>query len=334
MSLVDQAAIHDTFDVHAVPPGTVARVAKRFGFAPDGTPATYPLIAMAGGEPGPTACLVAGIHGDEYEGSPALWRVLSQLDATKLRGRVVAVPVAHGAAFSAATRSSPIDGVNLARSFPGDPHGTVTQRLAHDLFQTVVRPADILVDLHSGGARLAFVQVAGFYGPGEDIGSDLSARSLDLARAMGLPWIWRMPPRAGVLSFEAACAGITVIGCEAGGRGGCLEGDVAAYTSGVLGVLANQDMIEPPTNLPARPDYTHFLDGDFALAPVSGFLEPLVALGARVHAGDLLARIRAPSGAELARLLAEADGVVMAERHLRTIHEGEWATCAVRERPL
>jgi predicted deacylase len=334
VSLIEQTAIHDFFDVDSVPPGSVATVAKRFGFSPDGASATYPLIVVAGREPGPAACLIAGIHGDEYEGPAALWRVLEQLDPGKLRGRVAAVPVAHGAAFAAATRSSPIDGVNLARSFPGDPNGTITQRLAYDLFQTVVRSADILVDLHSGGTRLAFVQVAGFYGPGDGFADELAARSLGLAQAMGLPWIWRLPPRAGVLSFEAACAGIAVTGCEAGGRGGCLEGDVAAYARGVLGVLADQGLIERPANLPPPPDYTHFLDGDFAPAPVSGFLEPVAALGERLCTGGLLARIRATTGTELARLLADMDCVVMAERHLRTINAGEWATCAVRERPL
>ena len=67
---------------------------------------------------------------------------------------------------------------------------------------------------------------------------------------------------------------------------------------------------------------------------MSGFLDPAVALGGAVSSGDLLATIRSVGGHELARLLAETDGVVMAERHLRTIHAGEWATCAVRSVPL
>jgi len=318
------------FDVQAVPAGSIARVAKQFASTPDGVPASYPLIVVAGRAPGPTACLVAGIHGDEYEGPAALWRVAAQLDPERLRGRVVLVPVAHGAAFAAGQRSSPIDGVNLARSFPGDADGTVTQRLAADLFRTLVASADILVDLHSGGVRLAFLQVAGFYQPGDGISESAAAGSLALARSMRLPWLWRLPSRAGVLSCEAARAGVAVVGCEAGGRGGCLDADVAAYANGVLGVLADQGLIDPPDGLPPIPDHTHCLDGDFALAPASGFLDPGVALGEAVAAGAVLARIRSPIGDELARLVAQHDGIVMAERHLRAIHAGEWATCAVR----
>ena len=63
---------------------------------------------------------------------------------------------------------------------------------------------------------------------------------------------------------------------------------------------------------------------------MSGFLDPAVALGRAVSAGDLLATIRSVGGQEVARMVAQSEGVVMAERHLRTIRAGEWATCAVR----
>lgn len=328
------ASVRDEMDVRSTAKGTVVRMAKRFGATPDGASSTYPIIVVAGAEPGPTVCLVAGIHGDEYEGPAALWRVVAQLDPLAIRGRVVIVPVAHGAAFAAGTRTSPIDGVNLARIFPGNPNGTMTERLAHDLFESIVRPADALVDLHSGGVRTAFVQVAGFYGPGAGVSDSVSARSLDLAKAMGLPWIWQMPPRPGVMSFEAAKAGVAVTGCEAGGRGGCLEQDVDAYVLGVTAILSQSGVMAPPPNLATGRRFATYLDGDFALAPAGGFLEPMVPLGQRVETGALLAVIRGPFGEELARLVADIDGVVMAERHLRAIHAGEWATCCVRERPL
>jgi len=295
---------------------------------------SFPLLEVCGTRPGPTVALVAGVHGDEYEGPAALWRVLERVRPESLRGRLLVVPVAHLAAFAAGTRTSPNDGENLARSFPGDPHGTVTQRLAHELFSALIGPADLLVDLHSGGSRLAFLQVAGFYGPQEGISAAITARSLEMARAMALPCLWRMPGRAGVLSFEAMRAGVPATGCEAGGRGGCLDADVEAYTRGVLGVLAQQGMIERPGDVPLPSLASVCLDGDFALAPCGGFLEPLVTLGDRVRSGDALARIRAPIGEELCVLRAQADGLVMAERHLRSIQIGEWATCAVREVPL
>lgn len=326
--------IVDTFDVREVRAGTVARVRKRFGVTGDGNDAAYPLVVVAGATDGPVVTLIGGIHGDEYEGPAALWRLIRGLDAARIRGRVVTVPVAHTAAFAAGTRASPVDGVNLARCFPGDPDGTLTQRLAHDLFETVARPADALVDLHSGGVRYAFLPVAGFYGATDEVTPRAAAESFRLACGMGLDLVWRLPARAGVLSFEAARIGIAVTGCEAGGRGGCLETDVALYLRGIMRVLAQRGVLEPGEAEVAQSASACVLEGDFALAPAAGFLSPLVPLGTRVAKGEPLARIDSCDGATLTTLHAAADGIVMAERHLRAIQLGEWATCALPEVPL
>src|SRR3954451_19722762 len=150
-------------------PGSITRVLKAFTSAPDGSAACYPIVVIAGAAPGPTAALVAGIHGDEYEGPRALFQLMAEIRPAELRGRLVIVPIAHLAAFGAGTRTSLLDGANLARIFPGDAHGTVTQRLAYDLFETVIRQSDFLVDLHSGGTKLDFLQVAGWYGEGKGV---------------------------------------------------------------------------------------------------------------------------------------------------------------------
>ena len=89
------------------------------------------MLAAAGHGDGPTLAVLAGVHGDEYEGIRAIPRIFRALDQADLRGRLIAVPVCNVPAYRTATRSSPIDGLNLARVFPGDPRGTVTQRIAH-----------------------------------------------------------------------------------------------------------------------------------------------------------------------------------------------------------
>jgi uncharacterized protein len=323
----------EELDPFAVIAGTVRRAMVPFAIAPDGTPSTYPLIAIAGTRPGPTAALVGGIHGDEFEGPSALWRLAAALDPAQLAGRVLIVPLAHGAAFAAGSRTSPVDGQNLARIFPGDAGGTPSLRLAHDLFARVVARADFLVDCHSGGMRLAFLPVAGFYGEQPDITSEVAAGSLALAKEMGLPQLWRLPGRAGVLSFEAMRRGIPAAGCEIGGRGGLLAADSDRYLQGLRRVLAKRGLIAAPA-LPAAPAYRSCLEGDWALAPVGGFIDNHVELGERVTAGALLATITSPLGTTFARLTAAAEGIVMGVRHLRSIQAGEWATCVVTEAAL
>ena len=304
-------------------------MAWAFATAPDSAPVTVPLIVIAGDRPGPVAALTAGIHGDEYEGIVALWRLAAHIQPEQVAGRILIVPIAHQAAYNAATRSSPSDGVNLARVFPGDADGTITYRLAHHLFANIVRHASVLVDCHSGGVRMAFAPVAGYY---REIDAPAAAASLDTARWMGLPNLWAMPPRAGVLSYEAARIGVAVSGCEIGGRGGRIEADSQMYYDGITRVLRAKGILAGEPG--AQPTYTQTLVGDWVLAPAAGLLENHVELGERVKAGARLATIYDTLGAVVTRMSARTDGFVMGVRHLPAIQVGEWATCVVEEKPL
>ena len=118
-----------------------------------------PITVIRSGD-GPTALLTGANHGDEYEGPIALQALAHELQPAQITGRVIILPFMNYPAFRAASRVSPIDGVNLNRAFPGDPRGTVTQKIA-DYFQRVLVPmADFVLDFHSGGKTLDFVPFA------------------------------------------------------------------------------------------------------------------------------------------------------------------------------
>jgi N-alpha-acetyl-L-2,4-diaminobutyrate deacetylase len=320
------------FDPIAVSAGTVARVLWAFADLPGGSPATIPIIVIAGTQPGKTAVLTAGIHGDEYEGIMALWRLGAQIRPEAVTGRVIIIPIAHIAAYAAATRTSPIDLLNLARVFPGDPGGTITQRLADHLFQRIVRHADLLIDCHSGGVRMAFAPVAGFYQPGNNISPDAGAASLAAAQWLGLQNLWALPPRPGVLSYEAARLGIAVTGAEIGGRGGLLDSDAQLYEQGIRRVLQAHGIVAGDPG--QAQNYTHYLDGDWELAPVAGMLVSAVQLGQRVKQNATLATIYEVTGEMIGYMKASHAGFVMGIRHLCAIQVGEWATCVVEEKPF
>src|SRR5579864_7606427 len=130
----------------------------------DGHPsAEIPVLAIAGERPGPVFVAAAGVHGDEYEGPRALWEVCEALPPSSLSGVLVALPRCNPWAFAAGSRTTPvdIDGVNLARTFPGNAAGSPTERLAASLFAFVVRARPALfLDLHSGGVRYRFSPAA------------------------------------------------------------------------------------------------------------------------------------------------------------------------------
>src|SRR5687768_2004596 len=83
-----------------------------------------PVAELTGSRPGPTWLLVAGVHGDEYEGPEAIRRAVARLAADRdFSGRVIALPIANPAAYARGSRLTPEDNANLNRSFPGNPNG-------------------------------------------------------------------------------------------------------------------------------------------------------------------------------------------------------------------
>jgi predicted deacylase len=298
---------------------------------PDGTALAFDRITVAGKGDGPATILTAGVHGDEYEGPLALLDLARTLAALPVAGRVTLLPVVNAPALWAGTRTSPLDGVNLARVFPGEPAGTLSHRLARVIWAEVTA-AEALIDCHAGGVELCFLPVAGFYGPGAGIGAAAAAASRALAAATGLPDLWQLPATAGVLSREAAAAGLAVAGCEIGGRGGARPGDVALYHAALLRALVHLGNL-PEGATPAPPPRPRVLTGDWVLAPSAGLFRPICELGATVHWGDPVARIETPDGTDATVLSAPHDGVILAERNLARVRAGDLAIFVAEVQP-
>ena len=137
---------------------------------------------------GPTLLVLGGVHGDEYEGPHAVRTVFRELAADQLRGTFIGVPVTNVPAFEAGTRGSPLDGLNLARVFPGSRTGTPTERIAYQVGCLIGR-CDQLIDLHSSGTHAAMPTLAGYYANDSEVGW----RSRAAAFAFGAPVVWGHP---------------------------------------------------------------------------------------------------------------------------------------------
>jgi predicted deacylase len=95
-------------------------------------------------EPGPTALVQAGIHGNEVAGSHALFELLEE-GFRPDRGRLILVPVMNPAAYRARKRLVP-GGLDLNRCFPGDATSEqLENRLAHQFMTLVETERPVLV---------------------------------------------------------------------------------------------------------------------------------------------------------------------------------------------
>jgi uncharacterized protein len=269
-----------------------------------------PVVELTGAVDGPRLTVVAGVHGCEYAPMAAVRRWTKALAGRELRGSVRAVPVLNLPAFRARTPFLvPDDGKNLNRCFPGNPDGTLADRLAHAAFTQLIRGSDALIDVHAGDMVEALEPFALYdAGPAE-------ARALELATAYGLGYVIRQEPgpdRAvgGTTSTAAAEIGIPAIIAEAGGCGLVEAAAVAAHVHGLDQVLAVLGMTGPPATLAAAPVHL----GRFLwLRSVSeGWWEPTVRPGEQVNEGQMLGTVSSLDGAQvLQSVTAPAPGVPM-----------------------
>jgi predicted deacylase len=273
-------------------------------------------IASIRGAAGPTVLLMAGNHGDEYEGQVILSTLIRALAPSEVTGQLIVLPMANFPAAAAGLRTSPIDEGNLNRLFPGNPRGTPTAVIAHYIESRLVARADLLIDLHSGGSSLLYQPTALARWPDEPAGRE-SMRGL--LEALGLPNAVLYPPDPdGWFSSSAASRrGIAALTAELGG-GGTVDPAIRAQAEAGLrrllhrfGVLAEGP---PPSN--RRPRLLEIGPGHHLYARESGVFEPLAAPGDEVAAGQAAARIHRPEtpGLEPVELAFEAAGIVLARR--------------------
>ncbi|MCB9152104.1 MAG: succinylglutamate desuccinylase/aspartoacylase family protein [Caldilineaceae bacterium] len=274
-----------------------------------------PVLAARGLHDGPTVLVTGAVHGDEYEGPAAIHHLFQTVDLSQLHGRVMGLPIVNVAAYHARARVTPADGMDLNRTFPGvaDPQASLSRRLAHAIFSNFVQMCDVLIDLHSGGAKLVHLPLVGWY-----VGDN---RAEQMARAFHPalhPWL--IPAQAGVLSYEAHRAGKAAIGAEWGGGARLDNAGVAAYAAGIRRLLHS---LHQPTQASCASNTAACIAGSYQEVAQGGLFVAAVELGARVQAGDLLGTLYDELGATVAQVTAARAGLVAALAHNALLHPGD-----------
>jgi predicted deacylase len=324
----------ESFDLDRLRPGSRGSFELPVMRLPDGSDLRLPVLAAAGTSAGPVLAVLAGVHGDEYEGIRSIPEIFRSFALADLRGRLIMVPVCNLPAYRTATRSSLIDGLNLARVFPGDPQGTVTQRIAYMLTEQVIAPANLLIDLHSAGIAYTMPTLVGY--PYAD--TPLGRASYDAALAFGCDVLWGHPPdpNAGGRSISAAeQRGVPWIYTEAAGGGRTLAADVACYTTGVLNVMRHLGML--PGRPVAQQLRCHLLGAGNTDNPIrvdtSGYFVSHVELLESVVVGQVIGAVLDFAGEPIEQIRAHVDGRVVMIRGLPMIHAGEGAFLLSGEMP-
>jgi predicted deacylase len=266
-----------------------------------------PVIEITGTAGGPRLTVLAGVHGCEYAPMAAVREWARDLASPDLHGSVLAVPVLNLPAFTARSPFVvPEDGKNLNRCFPGDPAGSLAERLAHAAFTQLIDGSTALVDAHAGDLVEALEPFCLYdAGPAE-------ARAREMAAGYGLGYVVRQEPGpgravAGTTSAAAAAAGIPAIIAEAGGCGLVTREAVQAHVQGLNAVLGLLGMADGHRPAAAPAELSRFL---WLRTAHAGWWEPAVRPGQQVSEGQVLGTITSLDGSrQLQVIAAPADGV-------------------------
>ncbi|MCX5512819.1 succinylglutamate desuccinylase [Kaistia algarum] len=284
-----------------------------------------PLAVVKNGE-GPTVLIEGGNHGDEYEGPIALGEFLRQIDPAEITGRIIAIPAINIRAVEAGRRTSPVDGLNFNRSFPGDFDGTLTRQIAAYVNDCLFPEADYFLDLHSGGSSLMIL-------PSAIIESGTTPenhrRNIEATLAFGASTVV-MVDNLGETRTSTAAAnrqGLTVVGTEMAGGGLVSQGALALCRRGIRNVLIHAGVLKGEIDLPpdANSRILKVAGGPaYMIAEDEGVFEPLTPLGADVRAGDVAGRIHFLHRPEREPIVLRhaGDGVAFAMRQPGKVRPG------------
>jgi len=286
---------------------------------------TIPITVAHGIGNGPTLALIAGTHGYEYPGITALQRLRKSLDPGELNGTIIMVHVANLPSFLGRTiYYSPVDGKNLNRMYPGDPKGSLSQRIAHIVTLEIIERADYLIDLHAGDGNESLRPYVYMPLTGEP---ELDAAAKSLAMAFGLDHI--VIYEAPLPSIEhslytdqtALVRGIPAITTETGQMGSNDDYWVDMAEAGIWNVLRHLEMI--PGEEKINEGITWLTDYQVIRSPQNGIFRATVRDGYTISKGGKLGVLVDFFGDEIQEIRAPFSGVVNYVIGTPPVSEGE-----------
>jgi predicted deacylase len=281
-------------------PGTSTRLAWSPNIQIAGLSQITPVLVVNGAYAGPTLCLTGAVHGDELNGIEIIRRTVYDLNPKELSGRVIGVPIVNLTGFQQATRYLP-DRRDLNRHFPGQPDGTLADRVAYSLFQNVIRHCDMLVDIHTGSAKRTNLP---------QLRADMNNPEVaEFTRGFDRIAVVHSTGSSGMLRTAAVEAGIRAVTLEAGESLRIQEHQIEAGVNSLNSLMEKQGMISRMF-VWGDPEPVYY-DSTWIRAQHGGILFSEVNLGDTVTQGEVLGYVADPITNAQYPIPASTDGRVI-----------------------
>ncbi len=264
-------------------PGEFKEISINIARLPSHTQINTPIYVYRAPQDGPTLALMAGMHGDEINGTEIVRRMLDQGHHRVKRGTVLCMPIINVYGFLNYSREVP-DGKDINRSFPGTKSGSLASRVAFHVTHDVIPFIDYGVDFHTGGAmRTNYPQV-------RCVMQD--ARNVELAAAFHAPFTLDAPFRPHSLRQTAAKQGKNIIVYEGGES---VRFDQHAIEEGINGTLRLMKHLKMIDWAPVPTEVNRIVwSSSWVRAKTAGLFQAQIKCGELVHKGQVVGMITDP----------------------------------------
>ena len=199
------------------------------------------------------------------------------------------------------------DGKNLNRVFPGNPNGTLSDRIAYTVVTEFFPKADYYVDLHCGDGfegLVSYVYCTGAATP------EVAAKSREMAEIAHVDYLVTSMCGTGGAYNYAGSMGIPSILLERGHSSRWCEDLVAEDVHDVKNILRHLGILRGKSHIHGKPpiEVSPVIYED---APVSGCWYPAKQPGETFKEGEVLGRICDYFGRELFVYRAKMGGIIL-----------------------
>lgn len=267
-----------------------------------------PVTLINGKRAGKTVLITGGIHNAEYTGIETAIQLAEELIEDEIAGCLILIHPVNISGFENRTMSAVAeDGKNLNRLFPGNPSGTVGDKICHFLVTEFLSQTDFYIDLHAGDGYEMLTPYVYYLGAAAP---EVVKQSKAMAQKVNVPYMVKsFITTGGAYNYAGSC-GIPSILIERGGEARWSEAEVSLYKADVKNVLRYLAVLDGEVKAVA----TESVDVDdvvYENASVTGCWYPRKKVGEKVKKGEELGVIKDYFGKTLESCVARFDGVVL-----------------------
>ena len=280
-----------------------------------------PVTVINGGKKGKTVLITSAIHGCEYPSIEAVFELAETIRPEEISGQIIIInPVNVHGFIERRPYIIPEDGKNLNRLFPGNPEGTLGDKIAWVLTEEFQKKADFHIDTHGGDIPES--QPSYVYYPGISDYPEALALSEEASEYV-LHAKYLLKSRAVNHAYNySAIVGVPSLELELGDCGTWTRKEVDMYLENILNVLKFLK-VYPGKAIKRTKSLKLITKGEYLDADASGRWYAFVGKEDSVKKGQKIGEIKDFFGNVLHEYYAKYDGEVLMVVSTLAIKKGE-----------